>query len=254
MRSFATCARAVFGSLLLLSSLAHGGVVCDGTGDFLLASNENAYDFVDQTWTVCAKFIAQHPTATRIIIAKGNGNPRWAFQIVTNDTINGIMKNAAGEDIASRTSVATVADGAMHTVCIVYTSHSTVRNSNTQTIYVDGVVSQSAQQNFGTGGFSQNADNLNICRLGNGGNLFVGTVEEVAIWSGDIGPAAALQYHSGGVKRPNIALPLVSYWPLWSCAQGVTCTTFADEGRTSDLTSTGAVGASMLLPMRGDIQ
>ena len=258
MRSFAMCSKgpmvSVLLSILLTAHGVSGGILCDGTGDFLLSTNENSYDFVDQTWTVCVRFTTSTTGSIRILVGKGNTSPRWQLGLQSAGDILASIKNAAGEDIGVRSSTTIVTDGLPHSVCVVYTTHSTVRDNNTQTIYVDGFINQDPQQHTGTGGFSQNSDALNICRLGPAGFLFIGTVEEVVIWCGDIGATAVAQYHSGGIKRAYIANPLISYWPLWDCAAGATCTTFADEGRTSTLTSTGAVGSPMLIPMRGEVQ
>ncbi len=193
-----------------------------GSSQYLSGSNTSAYNFGDAVFTV-SFLIKTTATTNNAVIAKGANSASdkgWLINIgnSVSGRVTAQLKRGSGDNFtaAQRDSVATVNDGAWHSVVITFVTSSASVLAIDLNLYIDGSLSQgvlTAIDVYNGGSTS----NLSIgCRGSPAGpsNFLSGDVAEVGIWGVilDAGEITALSKFSSPINiRPASR---VAYFPM----------------------------------------
>jgi hypothetical protein len=152
----------------------------DGVDDYVILSNENAFDFTNQMTVEFWMNSNASPELWDALVAKGDDS--WRIALTNAGKIN-FAGNGSFGNVTSNT---TVVDGGWHHISVTY-------NGSTAIIYVDGIVDNSIA---GTGNINNSSYNVSIGENAQAtGRYYTGNLEEVRIWN-----VARTAYQVNGAK------------------------------------------------------
>ena len=166
----------------------------------------------------------------------------YFIRIMSNGKIRGEIRDAASDAIAQRDSTGSVNDGAFHHVAVVFTTHTTTRDSNTLTLYRDGVLDQVAIARVGTGGYA--IQRQPVCPVSAFEQLPGGNTRQCAgvEWRSRRPPLPCWPNRAPSVWRYRIPS---AQWTFAQCAPGTTCHTIP----VRDLSGNGFTMNQMMAPI-----
>ena len=140
----------------------------DGVDDYVILSNETAFDFTNQMTVEFWMNSNASPELWDTLVAKGDDS--WRIALTGAGKIN-FAGNSGFGDVTSNT---TVVDGGWHHIAVTY-------NGSTAIIYVDGLLDNSVA---GTGNINNSSYNVSIGENAQAtGRHYTGNLEEVRIWN-----------------------------------------------------------------------
>jgi hypothetical protein len=209
-----------FGWVSTHGGISPGALSCDGTDDYVAFPATTAFDFVDTTFTVSARFRGVTTAAAQVLLGNRDVavDTAGSFNVRLNadGTLLAGTRSPAG-NVAVRLTNGTYGDDAWHTFNISFTTDTVTSTNNSVTIYVDGVLDQTALQQFGTT-YSAPVTTVGLCTASGNvpSNYFAGALDNVMIHGRDLTAAGVSAYQQmrwptyGGLLLPHdvTTLPL----------------------------------------------
>ena len=226
--------------LLLGTSLAQAGIICDGTDDFLTAGN--VLINLNTTFTIEAWVQTTATAANQYVLSKNTAGGGYRLHVGTTGIPWGQILNADFEKIAERAASVSINDGEPHHVVMVFTTNTTTRDSNTVTIYVDGALAQGTLTHLGTAAYSANSVDWHVCRRAT--TYMALTLHALTMYAGDIGAAAVARLYAARMHAPTLPLTFVAQWALGTCGHGTSGQAMVFPDREAGLHLTGDDGAN----------
>jgi hypothetical protein len=229
---------AVLLPLLCALRIATAGVQFDGTSGYVDIGTSSTYNFSNTTFTIIGFFSSSNDDgyvfAKRSISTDPGG---YFFRVNADGTGSARIVNANNSSSGQRNTVsATLRDGNLHCIAVIFTTNTTTLASNDLSIYYDAVLDQDTRTDSGAVPYTPGSQKLVFGALSDGDSSgwLTGVVENFSVYGTALSAENITRYCSGKVRYGGYAFSgLISSWPFDECTEGASVAglTFNDRSK-----------------------